>query len=41
MNKKPDKYLAGHIDVVPVISFRVRNQKHGTRIPTTSVQGIL
>jgi len=40
MNKKPDKFVAGHIDVVAIISFRLKNQKHGKRI-TTSVHRIL
>jgi hypothetical protein len=26
MNKKPDKFVAGHIDVVAIISFRVRTK---------------
>jgi len=40
MSKKPDKFVAGHIDVVAIISFRVKNQKHGTTI-TTSIHRIL
>jgi hypothetical protein len=40
MNKKPDKFLAGHIDVVAIISFRVKNKKCGTRV-TTSIHRIL
>jgi hypothetical protein len=40
MNKKPDKFVAGHIDVVAIISFMVKNQKRGTRI-TTSIHRIL
>jgi len=40
MNKKPDKFVAGHIDVVAIISYRVKNQKHRTRI-STSIHRIL
>jgi hypothetical protein len=35
MNKKLDKFDAGHIDLVAVISLRVKNQKRGARIPTS------
>jgi hypothetical protein len=35
MNKKPDRFVAGCIDVVAIISFRVKIQKHGTRIITS------
>jgi hypothetical protein len=34
MNKKPDRVVAGRIDVVAIISFRVKIQKYGTRITT-------
>jgi len=40
MSKKPDKFVAGHIDVVAIISFTVKNQKRETRI-TSSIHRIL
>jgi len=38
--QNPDKFCAGHIDVVAIISFRVKNKNCGTRV-TTSINRIL